>query len=90
MIHRHLSQPSSVDHSDSFSKAAIDDIIVRGNCEDLKELGVAIRRYPKVREDTLAICLDRIQNEEAMYYHPQCYHLWRNFCRYIREEESNG
>jgi len=89
MIHRHLNKESTCDDPSTLTKPTIDDIIVRGVKKDWQTLGIAVKHHPEIRETTLGICLDRINNEDAMFYHPQHYHLWRNFCRHLQEKQNH-
>lgn len=68
MKHRHLNS------DESYSSAAIDDIIGRGGREDWTKLDAAAKRDPKILERILKVCAPRLADPGEQRYHLWSYH----------------
>ena len=65
MNHRHLNS------GESYSSAAIDDIISRGGLKDWADLKAAARRDPRILDRIIRVCAPRLADP-----YEQRYHLW--------------
>ncbi|MBF0460481.1 MAG: hypothetical protein HQL87_03715 [Magnetococcales bacterium] len=72
MQHRHLNQQT-------FTLAAIDDVIARGGRVDWAELRMAVLANPLLLEKVLTVCLAHVADPYA-----QRYHFWKHYAeRYL-------
>jgi hypothetical protein len=67
MKHRHIT-------SNTYTLAAIDDVISRGTFDDWLEMYRAVMVEPEIREDIISICKNYIDDPSE-----QCYHFWKIF-----------
>lgn len=67
MLHRHLTHQS-------FTLAAIDDIIARGKRRDWAALRTAMLRDPAIQAKVLRVCAAHVSDPYA-----QRYHFWKHY-----------